>query len=295
MLKLADLDIKILHLESTDACNAACPQCARETDKNFNKNIVHQLSVEQIRQLVNEDLIKGLNKMFMCGIYGDPAAGKNTLDIYRYFREINPTITLGMNTNGGLRDVNWWTQLAGLLNQTKDYVMFSLDGLSDTNHIYRANVNWNKVIENAKAFISAGGRAHWEMLVFEHNQHQVDQAQQTAKDMGFKWFRAKVSKRFNSRPVDFLNPPKGWRDPIVTEGKISCQALIESSAYVSAKGIIHPCCWVGSIKTATLDQFSLIQDSWTTEQPYQICKDTCTKNLSGTSFTNQWQREIEFQ
>jgi MoaA/NifB/PqqE/SkfB family radical SAM enzyme len=295
MLKLADQDIKILHLEPTDACNAACPQCARETDKNFNKNIVHQLTIEQITQLIDEDLIGKLDKMFMCGTYGDPAAGKSTLDIYRYFREINPTITLGMNTNGGLRDVNWWTQLAGLLNQTKDYVVFSIDGLSDTNHIYRANVNWNKVIENAKAFIDAGGSAHWDMLVFDHNNHQVDQAESLAKKMGFKWFRAKVSKRFNSHPVDFLNPPKGWRDPIVTEGKISCQALIESSVYISAKGIIHPCCWVGSIKTATLDQFSFIQDSWTTEQPYEICKNTCTKNVSGTSFTNQWQREIEFQ
>jgi sulfatase maturation enzyme AslB (radical SAM superfamily) len=295
MLKLADQDIKILHLEPTDACNAACPQCARETDSNFDKNTVHQLSVEQITQLIDDNLIGKLDKMFMCGTYGDPAAGKSTLDIYRYFREINPTITLGMNTNGGLRDVNWWTQLAGLLNQTKDYVVFSIDGLSDTNHIYRANVNWNKVIENAKAFIDAGGSAHWDMLVFDHNNHQVDQAESLAKKMGFKWFRAKVSKRFNSHPVDFLNPPKGWRDPIVTEGKISCQALIESSVYISAKGIIHPCCWVGSIKTATLDQFSFIQDSWTTEQPYEICKNTCTKNVSGTSFTNQWQREIEFQ
>jgi MoaA/NifB/PqqE/SkfB family radical SAM enzyme len=295
MLKLADQNIKILHIEPTDACNAACPQCARETDKNFNKNIVHQLTIEQIKQLIDEDLIGKLDKMFMCGTYGDPAAGKSNLDIYRYFREINPTITLGMNTNGGLRDVNWWTQLAGLLNQTKDYVVFSIDGLSDTNHIYRANVNWNKVIENAKAFIDAGGSAHWDMLVFDHNNHQVDQAESLAKKMGFKWFRAKVSKRFNSHPVDFLNPPKGWRDPIVTEGKISCQALIESSVYISAKGVIHPCCWVGSIKTATLDQFSFIQDSWTTEQPYEICKNTCTKNVSGTSFTNQWQREIEFQ
>jgi sulfatase maturation enzyme AslB (radical SAM superfamily) len=295
MLKLADQDIKILHLEPTDACNAACPQCARETDSNFDKNTVHQLSLEQITQLIDDNLIGKLDKMFMCGTYGDPAAGKSTLDIYRYFREINPTITLGMNTNGGLRDVNWWTQLAGLLNQTKDYVVFSIDGLSDTNHIYRANVNWNKVIENAKAFIDAGGSAHWDMLVFDHNNHQVDQAESLAKKMGFKWFRAKVSKRFNSHPVDFLNPPKGWRDPIVTEGKISCQALIESSVYISAKGVIHPCCWVGSIKTATLDQFSFIQDSWTTEQPYEICKNTCTKNVSGTSFTNQWQREIEFQ
>ena len=292
MLKLADHDIKILHLEPTDACNAACPQCARETDSNFDKNSVHQLSLEQIRQLIDKSFIKGLNKMFMCGTYGDPAAGKSTLDIYRYFREINPAITLGMNTNGGLRDVNWWTQLAGLLNQTKDYVVFSIDGLSDTNHIYRVNVNWNKVIENAEAFIEAGGSAHWDMLVFEHNQHQVEQAEKLASSLGFKWFRAKVSKRHQDYPVSFLNAPKGWRDPTVTEGAIDCHAIKESSIYISARARVYPCCWLGNNSDHTLDTFAHIKSSWE-EKPLDICAKTCRNNNSGTSFTNQWQREIE--
>ena len=79
MLKLANQDIKILHIEPTDACNAACPQCARETDTTFDKNDLHHLSVDQIKTLVNDDVIHGLDKMFMCGTYGDPAAGKHTL------------------------------------------------------------------------------------------------------------------------------------------------------------------------------------------------------------------------
>lgn len=292
MLKLADQDIKILHLEPTDACNAACPQCARETDKTFDKNHVHQLTVEQIKQLVDEDMIGRLDKMFMCGTYGDPAAGKNTLEIYRYFRDINPTITLGMNTNGGLRDTNWWSQLAGILNQPKDYVVFSIDGLSDTNHIYRVNVNWNKVIENAKAFINAGGSAHWDMLVFDHNQHQVVDAENLASTLGFKWFRAKVSKRHLDYPVDFLYPPKGWRDPIVTEGKIDCHAIKESSVYISARARVYPCCWLGNNSDHTLDTFPSIKNNWE-ENPLDICSKTCRTNDSGSSFTNQWQREIE--
>ena len=43
MLKLASQDVKILHLEPTDACNAACPQCSRETDTTFDKNNLHQM------------------------------------------------------------------------------------------------------------------------------------------------------------------------------------------------------------------------------------------------------------
>jgi MoaA/NifB/PqqE/SkfB family radical SAM enzyme len=79
---------------------------------------LHHLSVEQIKELVDDDTIRNLDKMFMCGNYGDPAAGKNTLEIFRYFRSINPTITLGMNTNGGLRSIDWWQELAEILNQT---------------------------------------------------------------------------------------------------------------------------------------------------------------------------------
>jgi len=293
MLKLNDQKIQVLHLEPTDACNAACPQCLRETDITFDKNDLHHLTVEQIKSIVDVDTIKNLNKMFMCGTYGDPAAGKHTLEIYRYFRKINPTITLGMNTNGGLRSTAWWTELGQLLNTQKDYAIFSIDGLADTNHIYRVNVDYKKVINNAQAFIRAGGNAHWEMLVFEHNQHQVDLAKNLAKELGFKWFRAKVSNRFNVSPVEFLQPPQGWNDPIVSKGNISCRALEESSIYISAKGIIYPCCWMGPTKNS-IDEFDNIQKSWNSPAPNFICATTCTKNIKGTSFTNQWQREVEF-
>ena len=298
MLKLADQDVKVLHIEPTDACNAACPQCLRETDTTFDKNDLHHLTVKQIKELVDVNTIKNLNKLYMCGDYGDPAAGRYTLEIFQYFRSINPTITLGMNTNGGLRSGNWWRELAEIMHQDvpypQEYVIFSIDGLADTNHVYRVNVNWEKVMTNAQAFISAGGRAHWEMLVFEHNQHQVDQAQSMAKDLGFKWFRAKVSRRFKTHPIGFLKPPVAWDDPTVSKGKIECQAIKESSLYISAKGIIYPCCWLGASENS-IDKFDSIQKSWASSAPNNICVATCTKNVSGTSFTNQWQREVEFQ
>lgn len=292
MLKL--ISPKILHIEPTDACNAACPQCARETDKTFDKNNLHHLTVEQIKNQFNEDTIRSLDKMFMCGNYGDPAAGKYTLDIFRYFRKINPSITLGMNTNGGLRSTAWWSKLASILNQPRDYVVFSIDGLADTNHIYRVNVNFSKVIANAKSFISAGGSAHWDMLVFEYNEHQVDSAEQLAKEIGFSWFRAKVSKRFNSHPISFLQPPKAWQDPIITKGNIECSALNESSVFMSAQGNIYPCCWLG-YTDYTIDKFISVQQSWTTESPNKTCEQTCTKNIHGTSFTNQWQHSVELK
>lgn len=282
-------DIKVLHLEPTDVCQAACPLCLRETDREFDKTRQHHLSISHIQKQYSKDFIKNLNKMFMCGIYGDPAAGKHTLDIYQYFRKINPTIVLGMNSNGGLQNTIWWHELGRVMNQLNDYVVFSIDGNEDTNSRYRVNVNWNKLKSNIEAFVSAGGQAHWDMLVYRHNQHQIDECEKLARDWGFSWFRAKVSRR----PfTDTLQQPIGWQPVIVDSGPIQCHALDEQSEYMDAQGRVAPCCWLGGTQSNFVDDFDAVQQSWTTVNPNKICARTCTTNNNKSSFSSQWQREV---
>jgi sulfatase maturation enzyme AslB (radical SAM superfamily) len=276
-------DIKVLHVESTDVCQAACALCARETDATFRKDLQHHLRIEQIQKHFSEDDIRKLDKIFMCGNYGDPAAGKHSLNIYRWVRELNPTITLGMNTNGALQTTFWWHELGKLFNQSQDYVVFSIDGLEDTNATYRKNVNWPKLMANARAFIEAGGSAHWDMLVYRHNQHQVEDCEQLARELGFTWFRAKVSKRPFTESLQF---PTGWQ-PIVTDSiKINCRALNERSAYIDAQGNFGPCCWLGTRQK----NFITDVDAIPTED--QTCKVVCGQTVAGTAFDQQWQREI---
>jgi len=283
-------NIKVLHLEPTDVCQAACPLCARETDRNFHKHQQHHLTVRQVLKHFDDDAIQQLDKMFMCGNYGDPVAGKNTVELYQYFRSVNPNIVLGMNTNGAIQNPFWWYGLAKILNQPQDYVVFSIDGLENTNSVYRKNVDWNKLMSNARSFIEAGGSAHWDMLVYKHNQHQVDECEQLAKDMGFKWFRAKVSKRgFTDR----LEAPIGWLSPNVQGTKVNCHALNEQSAYIDAQGNLSPCCWLGARQKDFIANFDEIQSSWTSMQPNIVCLDTCGTKGVNTSFSNQWQRETQ--
>lgn len=282
---------KVLHLEPTDACNLACPLCARETNYDFDKSQVTHLTIEQLKLAINEETISQLEKMFMCGNYGDPAAGKNTLDLYHYFRSLNPSITLGMNTNGGLKSADWWIKLANILSQPKDYVVFSIDGLEDTNHIYRKNIHWDTLIRNATAFIDAGGSAHWDMLVYKHNEHQVDQCQELAKQLGFKWFRAKVSKR----PLtDNLEYPIHWNKNSYTNGPIKCRALQENSIYIDARGKRSPCCWLGIDRNNLIVDVKQVEPTWATNAPNVVCQKTCSSIENLTNFERQWQREIEF-
>jgi len=284
--------IKVLHLEPTDVCQAACPLCARETDKNFNKSLNHHLTIDQILKHFNDGVIADLDKVFMCGNYGDPAAGQHTKTIYQYFRNINPRIVLGMNTNGALKNSKWWHEIGKIFNQQNDYVVFSIDGLEDTNHIYRRNVDWGKLLNNAQAYILAGGPAHWDMLVYKHNQHQVDACEQMARDMGFKWFRAKVSKRGFT---DGLEAPFSWQMPKVvdTTTTINCHVLAEQSAYIDAQGRMSPCCWLGARQLNFVTDFDAVQRTWNSAQPNLVCLDTCGSTNNGTRFSDQWQRETQ--
>lgn len=279
--------IKVLHLEPTDVCQLACPLCARETDAEFNKRLQHHLTISQIQKHFSEKTVKGLDKVFMCGNYGDPAAGKYTLDIYRWFRELNPNITLGMNTNGALQTTFWWHGLGKIFNQPKDYVVFSIDGLEDTNPVYRVNSNWNKLMANVEAYIASGGAAHWDMLVYKHNQHQVDACEQLAKTLGFKWFRAKVSKR----PMyQGLEAPINWQRPDIKKGPIKCHALGEKSAFIDAHGRLSGCCWLGEKSPTT--SVEDVKITWATDTPNDVCYRTCSSDRNRTAFLDQWQREI---
>lgn len=289
---LISREIRVLHLEPTDVCQARCPLCARETDADFDPGRKHHLTVQDLEHILPEGFVARLEKMFMCGSYGDPAANHQTLAMYRWFRKQNADIVLGMNTNGALQTTFWWHELAQILNQPRDYVVFSIDGLEDTNANYRINVNWSKLMQNAEAFIAAGGSAHWDMLVYRHNEHQVDACEQLARDMGFRWFRAKVS----NRPLKGrLESPIKWQRPTQEREKINCHALAEKSIYIDARGRVSPCCWLGSRQKNFITDFDEVQRSWQSQEPNATCVKACGTRDIETNFSNQWQKSVELQ
>lgn len=317
-------NIETLHIELTNQCNAACPACAR-TIKEFNFNTKTdkaEITLEQFKNLFDVKLLEKINKIIFCGVYGDPIVAKDLLEIIGYVKNINPTISLSVNTNGGLRSTNWWATFGKLMSDIKDCVVFSIDGLEDTNHIYRVNTNFKKIIENAKAFISAGGRAHWDMLIFDYNEHQVEQCEALARELGFKWFRRKVSTRNN---IDIYNNAFDHRPSIyntIEKNKkinISCMALNDKSVYITAHGTLLPCCIIGeknylssfSISHQHLlpkDQLNLnktnikkvipilnqVVETWSTNNPLDVCKEACNFDARMDLLNRMWIKEIEF-
>ena len=249
------LDVKVVHLEVTSKCQASCPMCARNIQGGLLNPFLelHEITHDQFINWFDISFIKQLDKLYMCGNYGDPIVAKDTLKIFEYIRQYNQTIQLSMNTNGSARSSNFWQSLAEL----NVSVRFGIDGLTDTHSRYRINTDWDKIINNATTFINAGGYAVWDMLVFEHNQHQVDSCKELSNRLGFKEFYHKHTSRFRDnklqvidfygKQVDVLYPTDKsleHKSKVNTNSKvIKCKSKNEKSIYVGANGNVTLCCW----------------------------------------------------
>ena len=84
-------DIRTVHLEITQRCQAACPMC----DRNQNGGADNQhmtdaeLSLEDSQKIFSVPFIQQLKTMYMCGNLGDPIVAKDTLEVFEYFRKHN--------------------------------------------------------------------------------------------------------------------------------------------------------------------------------------------------------------
>jgi len=281
----------ILHAEASTKCQAACPMCSRNIFGQGQTVANQDLTLDA---LLRADVdIEKLNKIFFCGNLGDPACSTEMFTLCQHIRQLNPSITLGMNTNGGIRKPTWWKTLASYYNQHLDYVVFSIDGLEDTNHIYRRNVMWSKVMENAQAFIDAGGSAHWDMLVFEHNKHQVDECMKLADSMGFTWFRTKETTRWEDYPPEKVGIyPVSTPPPLDYNGTVDCERDRENSLYLDAFGKLWPCCHMASAKPKDI-KMQTSEELLTSYKTFDfnICKIACGSRPK----RSQWKKEIQLR
>ena len=253
-------DIKSIHLEVTSKCQAKCPMCPRRIGGGPLDPYItlDEITLDQFRDWFPPDFIQQLNHLNMCGNLGDPIIAKDTLEIYRYLRATNPTMALHMHTNGSARSDRWWTELA----HERVEVVFGIDGLSDTHHLYRIGTNWHTIIDNAKTFINAGGIARWDMIVFGHNEHQVDECKRLSQEIGFKNFYVKHTSRFKDGKFNVIDDrgktthilyPTTKSESMIDKIKtaqneslptISCKAKRDHQIYVGASGNVSPCCWL---------------------------------------------------
>jgi hypothetical protein len=243
--------IRQVHLELTDKCNAACPQCLRSDHGGpVNPQLqLAELSLLDAKTILAEQFLVQLNRLYACGNYGDSIVARDCLQIFQYFCACNPRMKLGIHTNGGARSVDFWQRLGRLIPIGKGYVRFGIDGLEDTNHIYRRNVRWPILMRNVKAFLEAGGNAEWDYIVFRHNEHQVEQARGLAKDLGFTRFNVKTTGRFlNSARLEYIDstPVKNRAGEVVGRVARPLSPAYQNSALAELQDVRNLAAWIAT-------------------------------------------------
>jgi len=207
-------DIYALQIEPTSHCNARCPHCSRFDEQgNVHKDLtLAHLNIDAIQRNLELSNMINLGTVVLEGDKGDPAMHPKLEKIIELFSLAPSQPLITVVTNGSIRSDTWWQRLA-----EKKYpnlqVVFSIDGLKDTNHLYRVGLDYDKIMSNVQAFISAGGHAAWKFILFKHNEHQFDQVVEISQQMGFEEFIYTTC-----RPGEFRGQTK-W--PVILDGKIS--------------------------------------------------------------------------
>ena len=291
--------MKWIHVEASTFCNARCPLCPRNLYGYKVEGVYPEihLEVDQLRDCLEK--FPEREYVYFNGNLGDPMMNPDIVALTE-LAQCRTAIT----TNGSIGSKKTWEALAG--NAVE--VQFSIDGLEDTNHLYRQDVQWSKIMERVKWFINAGGTAIWKWIPFKHNIHQREDTEKLSKTLGFKSFNVEDHGRsfgpvINKEgteithwilPADDSAKPHPYDIPagisrykethqnFHVENKVydvKCEHLINEEIYISAKGSISPCCYQGygtpGRPAISLDNFSILKDTWKTKRCDPVCAMSC--------------------
>ena len=235
--------IEWLDIELTSFCNIECKGCFRVISKHADKILNKEyIDIDTIRERFQKSMFPSIKIINFCGSVDEPTSHPQFFDIIRHFADWGAHINIA--TNGSLRTTKWWTELAGIL-PSSHAVTWGIDGSDELSEVYRQGSNFTKVEQNYRAFNAAGGRSNWQFIVFEHNEHQLEEAKQKASDEGFKNFKTIISHRKDTKgDVKAAKTEKIDNAPEIPY--VSCKYGNQKRIFINHMGNVIPCCHLNS-------------------------------------------------
>ena len=226
--------INKINIDLTTVCNAKCPFCMRMYLKHFTNKPVNFLNINKFTNLDWES-IPNLYCLVFCGAMGEPTMYPDLIQLINFIHN-NLNVKIIIHTNGMPHNEKWWKEL-GKLMSNNDSITFAIDGLTKKTHeIYRVNTNLNKIKQNIKAFVNAGGNGKMSFLTFKHNEHEIPNIPGFVKSLGLKKYLIRPSRSYN----DILKKP--IMEFSKTNNIVYCypeQGEIALDVY----GKVHLCCF----------------------------------------------------
>ena len=269
-------DIQRIDFGITSYCNIKCSGCLRQTSEfsDLFNNTTH-LDINLIKSKINKKRFPNLKAINYCGGIDEPVMHPKFEEWVDWGMETSNDIVTA-STNGSVRNKNFWKRLGEKYpyKKTKNQfvVTFALDGVdNETLNLYRKGSNYKKVLENALAFIEGGGRATWQFIRFDWNEHQYDKAKQLAKDYGFTRFKEIHSQRSHIEKGKY-NKEKKFEET----KQIECRFGVNNKIHITHNAIVSPCCWLSAFDIeidAFKNKFTPPKMYYELEQYYNFLKD----------------------
>ena len=245
--------------ELNNICNLMCPQCVRNeiVDGKIQWKIDRLNTIDtnlMTFKVAYNNIKHPIRVIRFSGNVSEPLASKEFLEICKWIR-YDTDSSVQVHTNGSIRTPEYWKKLGKLFSEDKrSMVFFSIDGVGNKSlQNYRVGADFNKIMENAKAFIDAGGKAMWRMIIFKHNQHQIEDARALAEDMGFWQFITVDTNRKNNMDQMWVHRGKSGilesmekrrTSNIPDTYNITCRYQEKNKFYVDFLKRVWPCCYI---------------------------------------------------
>ena len=267
--------------ELNNICNLMCPQCGRNEiiDGVLRKRTDNILGGKTLDDTDNSletfkkvwgNIQHPMRVIRFQGHLSENVASRDFLPICDFIIEQGTRVQV--STNGSLRSTSWWYELGKVFSKSpRSVVKFCLDGMGPELSLYRIGASYDKIIENATAFMEGGGIAIWAMIVFKHNQHQIDDARRESERLGFSDFRLTHTERRGNTEIPYTYKGKEyilqnqdvfpkWNEKVNESLKyletdeledISCKAVKENQFYVSHKNKVWVCYYMPQMEYLT--------------------------------------------
>jgi len=267
-----------LDMELTTFCNARCPQCSRTDEfNNLNKKEwlpLTQISISKFKKWLSPEDISHIKNFHFSGTYGDPGMCKDLDKIVAYIIDNSTTTTISINTNGGMRNTDFWWDI-GAKGQDRIKIIFDVDGINQEMHeFYRRGVELSRVLDNMSAVLQTPAQVSVLTVLFKHNEEYLEHIQDMCREIGVKDFDSVEGNNFRNGPIYKFFDEDGNEQQLIQitredreQGlerldrrvrdhrhksilkeyiKIKCLAAEQQNLKVHASGLVAPCCYLST-------------------------------------------------
>lgn len=193
--------------ELTSRCSLQCPYCSRTLEAGKGLYTKSDLPLEAVDRSLKS---KSWNKIVDCNRYGDSIFYPQYHEFIDLLKNIDFKI-YAISTAATGKGLSWWKTTIEKFKEVENtgekriHLTFGIDGLKDTSHIHRVGQDFDEIWNAMLMCHDAGLNVKWQFIPFRHNEHQIDEIKQIAKEKGLQ-LKIVLSNRFTENdPMRPLN------------------------------------------------------------------------------------------